>query len=204
MAAREPNTTLAFPQTPFITFSADGNWTFPTGAVWIKHFELEMTNGAEASRRRVETRFLVKNAAGVHGLTYRWMTPPTNAALVSIPREENFVIHDGGTTRTQVWHYPYAKRMPAVSFAVRGSHPGVPYRSAQSGDRFWREHKQPARMGGGYFDSALPPVHALRRLQHPTNNAVSIGYRARSYLMANCVQCLTSRAAPCRRYGTPT
>ena len=106
MAAREPNTTLAFPQTPFITSSADGNWTFPTGAVWIKHFELEMTNGAEASRRRVETRFLVKNAAGVHGLTYRWMTPPTNAALVSIPREENFVIHDGGTTRTQVWHYP--------------------------------------------------------------------------------------------------
>ena len=37
----------------FLEFSPDGNWSFPTGTVWIKHFELELTNGVAASRRTV-------------------------------------------------------------------------------------------------------------------------------------------------------
>ena len=42
-------------------FDRDANWTFPTGSIWIKHFELETTRGDPSTRRRLETRFLVKN-----------------------------------------------------------------------------------------------------------------------------------------------
>src|SRR6185369_3448623 len=80
-----------------VGFSRADNWLFPTGAVWIKHFELELTNGVASSRKRLETRFIVKNDAGVYGVTYRWGNSPTNATLV--PEEgmdESFVINDGG------------------------------------------------------------------------------------------------------------
>src|SRR5262245_22584914 len=90
-----------------IGFSRDGHWSLPTGMVWVKLFELDLTNGIPTSARRLETRFLVRTAEGVYGVTYRWDDSQANAVLV--PEEgldESFVIHEGGTTRTQVWHYP--------------------------------------------------------------------------------------------------
>src|SRR5205807_865855 len=68
-----PNTSLA------MGFNRTQSWSFPAGAVWIKHFELELTNGVAASRRRLETRLLVKNTNGVYGVSYRWGTALTNA-----------------------------------------------------------------------------------------------------------------------------
>ncbi|PYM13694.1 MAG: hypothetical protein DME18_08405, partial [Verrucomicrobia bacterium] len=89
-----------------IGFNSDGNWSFPTGTVWIKHFDFDLTNGVPESRKRLETRFIVRNSGGVYGVTYRWDSA-TNATLV--PEEgldEPFVVDDGGTVRTQIWHYP--------------------------------------------------------------------------------------------------
>src|SRR6185436_8636941 len=90
-----------------IAFNPNANWSFPTGTVWIKHFELELTNGVPASRKRLETRLLVKNSAGVYGVTYRWGNSTTDATLVSeAGMDEPFIINDDGVLRTQIWHYP--------------------------------------------------------------------------------------------------
>ncbi|HVV71272.1 MAG TPA: hypothetical protein VHI52_07215, partial [Verrucomicrobiae bacterium] len=45
-------------------FSKDGAWSLPAGTIWIKHFDLEMTNGVPSSARRLETRFLVRTSTG--------------------------------------------------------------------------------------------------------------------------------------------
>ena len=63
-------------------FSPHGAWTLPAGAVWVKHFDLELRRGEPASSRRVETRVLVKTPDGVYGATYRWNDAQTNATLV--------------------------------------------------------------------------------------------------------------------------
>jgi glucose/arabinose dehydrogenase len=55
-----------------IGFSRYGNWLFPTGTVWIQHFDLQLTNGIPASARRLETRLLVRTPTGVYGVSYRW------------------------------------------------------------------------------------------------------------------------------------
>jgi hypothetical protein len=34
-------------------FAADGPWSLPTGAVWVKHFDLELIRGDPASARRI-------------------------------------------------------------------------------------------------------------------------------------------------------
>ena len=93
-----------------MTFSADGNWTFPTGTVWVKHFDLpnERTNPNGPSRR-IETRFLVKNADGIYGLTYEWRTDQTDADLVDdFGADQFFTVTVNGKPTTQVWHYPGA------------------------------------------------------------------------------------------------
>ena len=72
----------------------------------MKHFELELTNGVPESRRRLETRFLVRMTNGVYGATYRWNSP-TNAVLVpDAGAEETLSIRDGDQVREQVWRYP--------------------------------------------------------------------------------------------------
>jgi len=90
-----------------IGFAAEGNWTLPPGMAWVKHFDLEMTNGVPSSARRIETRLLIRNAGGVHGVTYRCAGATTNATVVGdLGLEEPFTINDGGVLRTQVWRYP--------------------------------------------------------------------------------------------------
>jgi hypothetical protein len=73
----------------------------------VRHFELELTNGVAVSRRRLETRFIVKNAGGIYGLTYRGDDAQTNATQVSEEgRDEVFEIPEPGGVRLQTWHYP--------------------------------------------------------------------------------------------------
>jgi glucose/arabinose dehydrogenase/mono/diheme cytochrome c family protein len=182
-----PNTNLT------ITFSREGNWSFPTGTVWIQHFELELTKGVPASRKRLETRFLVKNAAGAYGVTYRWGASTTDAALV--PEEgmdESFVINDGGgVMRTQVWRYPSRIECSLCHTATAGYALG--FNTPQLNRDFnygGSVTNQLAALGlAGYFSASPTGLHTLRTLAHPTNAAVSLEYRTRSYVAANCAQC---------------
>jgi glucose/arabinose dehydrogenase/mono/diheme cytochrome c family protein len=175
-----------------ITFSRDGNWTFPPGSVWIKHFELELTNGAPESRVRLETRLLVKTTNGVYGVTYRWTTPPTNALLVADEGlDEPFIVNDGGNLRTQVWHYPSRQECLLCHTRVAGYALG--FNTAQLNrphDYGGTVTNQIAALSlAGYFHTNVTGWHTLRALAAATDEAVSREYRVRSYLAANCVQC---------------
>jgi mono/diheme cytochrome c family protein len=174
-----------------IGFSPDHNWSFPTGAVWIKHFELELTNGVPASRKRLETRFIVRNTNGVYGITYRW-TSSTNATLV--PEEgldEAFVIQDQGTVRTQIWHYPSRAECLSCHTAVGGLALG--FNTAQLNKTFddgaGPTNQIAALSQAGYFSSPVTNLNTLRALAPLTNTAYSVEYRVHSYLIANCAQC---------------
>ena len=180
-----PNTNLT------IGFSANNNWSFPTGSVWIKHFELELTNGVPESRKRLETRFIVSNTNGVYGVTYRWDST-TNATLVAeAGLDEFFTIDDGGTLRTQMWHYPSRSECLACHTPFGGYALG--FDTAQlNRDLDYSgtvTNQLEALQLAGYFSSSISNRHLLRALAHPTNDSVSFEYRSRSYLEANCSYC---------------
>jgi hypothetical protein len=62
----------AAPSNPAVSFAPVGEWVFPDGTVFVKHFEL-VVNESTGARRRLETRVLVRDAVGgVYGRTYRW------------------------------------------------------------------------------------------------------------------------------------
>jgi len=175
-----------------ITFAADGNWTFPAGTVWAKHFDLELTRGDPATRRRLETRFIVKTAAGVYGVTYRWNAAQTEADLV--PEEgatESITINDGGTLRSQVWRYP--SRAECLQCHSPAGGLALSFNTAQL-NRTQTYGSGPANQltalaNAGYFTAALPDPATLRALAPATDTTASLEYRVRSYLAANCVQC---------------
>lgn len=175
-----------------IAFSRDGNWSFPTGTVWVKHFDLELTNGVPSSTKRLETRLLVKNAGGVYGVTYRWGNSVSNATLVpDAGMDENFVINDGGILRTQAWHYPsrsecLACHTPVAGFAL-GFNTAQLNREVDFGSGPTNQIAALSR--AGYFSAPVSNLNLLPALAHATNEAWSHEWRVRSYLHANCAQC---------------
>jgi len=176
-----------------IGFNANGNWSFPTSSIWIKHFELELTNGVPESRKRLETRFIVRTTNSVYGATYRWGNSLTDATLV--PDEgtnETFLIYgDSGILRTQVWHYPSRTECVICHTAEGGFALG--FNTPQLNRDFDYDgtitNQIRALSDAGYFGTNVTGFHTLRSLVHPTNGAASLEYRARSYLAANCAQC---------------
>jgi glucose/arabinose dehydrogenase len=195
-----------------IGFNATGNWSFPTGSVWIKHFELELTNGVAASRKRIETRFIVRNTNGVYGITYRWDSP-TNATLVpEAGTNETFSINDGGTIRTQVWHYP--SRAECLTCHTPAGGYALGFNTAQLNRNQTYSavttNQIAALNAAGYFSSPVTNNPAtLLALAAATNTAFSLEFRARSFFAANCVQCHQpggpdGRATWDARFTTPT
>ena len=179
-----------------ITFRPSQSWSFPTGSVWIQHFELELTNGVPESRRRLETRFLVRDSAqGVYGVTYRWDDTQNNATLVpEAGMEETFVIDDGGTPRNQTWRYPSRTEcivchVTAVGLALGFNTPQI--NRAHLYDNGVTDNQIRAMNNAGYFSPSGPVTneHSFRSLAAIGHEEVSVEQRVRSYLTANCVQC---------------
>ncbi|MEO5720887.1 MAG: hypothetical protein ABIR71_05375 [Chthoniobacterales bacterium] len=90
-----------------IGFAPSGEWTFPNGTVFMKHFELTV-NEATGARKRLETRFLVRNAEGaVYGISYKWRPDNSDADLLPDGLEEDIPITDSaGAVRIQRYSYP--------------------------------------------------------------------------------------------------
>lgn len=191
-----------------MTFNPEGNWQFPTGSVWIKHFDLE-TNTTTHATRRLETRFIVRYTNGVYGLTYRWTIPPTNALLVA---EEGFdepiVINDNGNIRTQMWHYPGRGECLSCHTVAGGGTLGFDTLQLNRIVTNGVTENQIQRLSdAGYLSAPVPNVNTLRALAHPTNETASLEWRARSYLEANCSFCHQPGGTVASwdgRFSTPT
>ena len=172
--------------------NTNGPWRLPAGAVWVKHFDLELRRGVPASARRVETRVLVKTADDVYGATYRWDDAQTNATLVAEGGGfQSFEITEAnGTTRTQTWLFPSRDQCLACHTERGGG--ALSFNTRQlNRTTLGRATNQLTDLAVlGYLDSATPPnAAALPALADPNDATWPIETRARAYLDANCSQC---------------
>ncbi len=89
-----------------VGFTPTGEWSFPTGSVMVKHFDLPTDDTNPAVRKRLETRLLVKMASGaVYGATYKWRADNTDADLLDAAVTENIpvaIAAPGGFTGVDV------------------------------------------------------------------------------------------------------
>ncbi|MES2596860.1 MAG: autotransporter-associated beta strand repeat-containing protein [Verrucomicrobiota bacterium] len=88
------NRWFAIPTGQTIGYAATGNYTFPQGSVWLKHFELPVDDNNPATRKRLETRVLVRDdQGGVYGVTYKWRNDGTDADIVNGSETQDITIN---------------------------------------------------------------------------------------------------------------
>ena len=96
-----------------IDVTDSGGWNFPNGTVLIKSFAIDEEEENPASRRWIETRFMLKEAGEWAGYSYEWNDAQTDAVLVAgSGKDRVFRIqtaqldkHPDGV-REQAWRYP--------------------------------------------------------------------------------------------------
>ncbi len=173
-------------------FAADANWTFPNGMMWVKHFDLELTRNDPATKKRIETRVLVKTTNGCYGVSYQWNDAGTEAFLVP-DGGTNFNVNvlDGTNAITQQWEIPSRSSCLACHTAVAGY--ALSFNT--------RELNQATNMNevtgnqltilsqAGYLNTNVTAPQTLPAFATSTDSTQSLEYRVRSYLSENCVQC---------------
>jgi glucose/arabinose dehydrogenase/mono/diheme cytochrome c family protein len=174
--------------TDTITFNATGNWSFPAGMVWIKHFDIETTRGNPATKRRLETRFLVKTATDVYGLSYKWRSDQTDADLVA---ESGLTEVIPSSSPSQTWRYPSRGECIMCHTAV-GGHAlsfNTPQLNRSRDYGAGLQNQIQALSDAGYFNTPVTGVNNLPAFAAATDTTQSLEWRVRSYLAVNCVQC---------------
>ena len=176
-----------------MTWSAEGNWAFPKGQAWIKHFDLDLDRDNPGTNvRRLETRFLVRTATDFYGITYRWNDAQTDAELVDEDGlSEEFTITEGGQPITQTWTYPSRNDCRTCHTPVGGIALGFGTRQLNRDFNFGagNENQIAHFESAGYFTNDPPDPAGLPKLYPSDDQTASIEDRARSYLAANCVNC---------------
>ena len=84
---------FAIPTGQTIGFVDSGEWTFPNGTVFLKHFELPTNDNDPSVRKRLETRVLVRDSQGdVYGASYKWRADNSDADIVYAGFNEDVAI----------------------------------------------------------------------------------------------------------------
>jgi uncharacterized repeat protein (TIGR03806 family) len=179
-----------------IAFSANGEWRFPPGTVFVKNFDLPTDAANASAKRRLETRLLVRDSAGgVYGAVYKWRADGSDADLLEGSQTEAIAIRSAnGDVHQQSWYYPSRQDCLTCHTANTGGVLGVKTRQLNrsftypSGvsDNQLRTWNHLGLFAPGFKDEDL---RSFATLASADDASRTLEDRARSYLDANCSQC---------------
>jgi uncharacterized repeat protein (TIGR03806 family) len=178
-----------------IHFTPTGEWSFPPGAIFVKHFDIATDETHPDAKRRLETRLLVCNAAGgVYGVTYKWRADNSDAELLETNLTEDIVIKTAAGVRTQEWYYPSRADCLTCHTPNAGYVLGVKTRQLNRDFQYPNgktENELVAWKNLGLLDADFSgaDVKQFPALAGPADTSRTLEDRARSYLDANCAHC---------------
>ena len=178
-----------------IDFSPSGEWRFPPGTVFVKNFELTTDAANPRSKRRLETRLLVRDAdGGVYGVVYKWRRDGSEADLLPAGETETIQLNSPSGKSEQTWYYPSRQDCLTCHTANAGGVLGVKTRQLNRTFTYSSgiaDNELRTLNHLGLFAPAITAdeLSALPSLAAAGDASRSLEDRARSYLDANCSQC---------------
>jgi uncharacterized repeat protein (TIGR03806 family) len=179
-----------------IAFAPTGEWKFPNGTVFVKHFDLGIDDTKATLKRRLETRLLVRDSTGgVYGVTYKWRKDNSDAELLKTNLSESISIKTVSGWRTQTWYYPSPADCRTCHTTNAGGVLGVKTRQMNRDFTYPKtgvtENQLRAWNHIGLFEPKIEQeaIAGYARLVRTEDKTASLERRARSYLDANCSQC---------------
>jgi glucose/arabinose dehydrogenase len=175
-----------------MAWTADGAWGVPDGQIWIKHFDLELTRGNPATKRRLETRLLVKNATGAYGVSYRWNEAGTEATLVADEGADlDLNILENGNSLVQRWRIPSRAECLSCHNANAGYALSTNTRqwNLQNAFHGFAGNQITLLANAGYFSNTAPSPNVLPRHLRLSETTFTAEARSRSWLDVNCSPC---------------
>ncbi|MGV3772005.1 MAG: PQQ-dependent sugar dehydrogenase [Verrucomicrobiales bacterium] len=188
---------------------ADNKWQFPSNAVLVRTFSMEMDRGNTNSVRNIETQLLHFDGARWNPYTYKWNEEQTDAELVAAAGDEvKLRVKDSkapGGLREQLW------RFNSRAECMRCHNSWLNTTLAFTRQQLDRNHEFPGEAIGlstnfngnqlnlfranQIIQAAALQGEAPAELVNPYRNSnesesfASLEKRARSYLHVNCSHC---------------
>ncbi|MEO5714307.1 MAG: PQQ-dependent sugar dehydrogenase [Luteolibacter sp.] len=180
-----------------ITFKPEGNWKFPPGTVFIKHFELPVDDSNPSVHRRLETRFVVIPTTGEpFGFTYKWRADNSDADLLPAGLDEQIdIATPSGGTRQATWTYPSRGDCRVCHNGNADYVLGVNTQQLNGAFNYpltGRTAYQLETLGSiGWFDTTYRAdlVPWMLKSHNVAETTASLTDRVRSYIDSNCSQC---------------
>jgi uncharacterized repeat protein (TIGR03806 family) len=207
-----PNSGAPYTPAEQIAYAPTNSWSFPSGTVFVKTFELQTNQSDPNSLLRLETRLLVRDTNGaVYGVTYKWRADDSDADLLSNSLTEPIFIQTPQGGYTNLWYYPSPSDCLQCHTYVANYVLGVNARQLNRELTYSNgvtDNQLRALNRAGLFNPALDEatITNIEALSALTNTSASYQQRARSYLDANCAQCHQPGGAGITfdaRYDTP-
>ncbi|QJE97053.1 fibronectin type III domain-containing protein [Luteolibacter luteus] len=180
-----------------IVFSEEGNWGFPAGTVFVKHFEVSTSASDPSAVKRLETRFLVCTAnGGKYGFTYKWNETGTDAELMEHGLEEAYSFTKADNSIEQrLWTFP--SRGDCMICHNDTSGQALGFRTAPLNSNYHyaatgRTANQLATLNSlGAFNVTLTATQLANYIEARglDDQTAPLEHRVRSYLDTNCSHC---------------
>lgn len=180
-----------------IEYCRTGDWKFPAGTIFVKHFELPVDETEPSVVRRLETRLLVRDATGgAYGVTYKWNEEGKDAVLLADGLEEAIPVKTAsGETRNPTWVYPSQQTCLVCHTETAGHVLGVSTRQLNGefcypdSGRTANQLREWSRIGMFSQPPDEREIENAPRLVAIDDQTASLEHRVRSYLDANCASC---------------
>ncbi len=191
-----PNTGAPFTPDQQISFAPTNTWSFPSGTIFVKTFELLTNTSDPASVLRLETRLLVRDTNGaVYGVSYKWRPDNSDADLLTTSSNQNIAVTTPGGVMTQTWYYPSPSDCLTCHTRVANYVLGLNSRQLNGNFSYPSSGNTDNQLRTlnrlGLFNPAINEANITNyeQMYSVTNQSASLASRARSYLDANCAQC---------------
>ena len=193
-----------------VSFTARGDWKFPKGTVFIKHFELALDESKPNITKKLETRFMIHGEDGdYYGITYKWNDAGTDAVLLENGQDQIYKVKGkNGNIRNQSWRFPSRSECFSCHTAASGRTLGLKTNQLNKSITYPSTGKKANQLETwnhlGILNPGINVQHIDKYLTSRAleDNTASLEQRVRSYLDSNCSGCHQPEGGPRSEFDT--